>query len=42
MKKSLMITKAAFIWLKYSENSNIVKYYFNLKQVISILIYFKM
>ncbi len=44
MKKSLMI-KAALIWLKYSE-SNIVKYYYkyyyNLKQVIYILIYCKM
>ncbi len=23
----LMLTKAAFIWTKYSKNSNIVKYY---------------
>ncbi len=28
--------------LKYSKNSNIVKYYYNLKYLISILIYFKM
>ncbi len=26
---------------KYSKNSNIVKYYYNLKQQFSILIYFK-
>ncbi len=28
----ILYTKAAFIWLKkYSKNSNIVKYYYNLK-----------
>ncbi len=30
-KMSLMLTKATFIWLKYSKNSNIVKHYYNLK-----------
>ncbi len=30
-KISLIITMAAFIWSKYSKNSNIVNYYFNLK-----------
>ncbi len=30
--KSLMI--AAFIWLKYSKNSNIVKYYYNLNYIL--------
>ncbi len=29
--KSLMLTKAAFIWLIIPLNSNIVKYYYNLK-----------
>ncbi len=27
---------------KYSKNSNIVKYYYNLKELLSIWIYFKM
>ncbi len=25
------LTKTAFIWSKYSKNSNIVEYYYNLK-----------
>ncbi len=43
-EKSLMFTKVAFIWSiqKYSKNSNIVKYYYNLKELFSIWIYFKM
>ncbi len=30
------------IYLNYIKNSNIVKYYYNLKELFSILIYFKM
>ncbi len=29
-----MLTKVAFIWSKYSKNSNIVKYYYKYKNVI--------
>ncbi len=31
LMKSLKLTKTAIIWTKYSENSDIVKYYYNLK-----------
>ncbi len=31
---SLILTKAASIWSNYSRNSNIVKYYYNLKVVL--------
>ncbi len=34
-----MLTKDAFIW---SKNTNIVKYYYNLKELFSNWIYFKM
>ncbi len=37
-----MHPKAACFNQNYSENRNIVKYYYYLKQLISILIYFKM
>jgi len=41
--KSLLLTKAAlFDEQKKMANSNIVKYYDNLKWLFSILIYFKM
>ncbi len=30
-----MLTKAAFIWSKYNKNSNIVKYYYNLKKTVN-------
>ncbi len=37
-----MLTKAAFIWLKYikctDENSNIMEKYYNLKELFSIWI----
>ncbi len=36
-----MLTKATFIWYKYSKNSNILKYYYNFKQLFSIWMYFK-
>ncbi len=29
----LLLTKAALIWSKTQENSNIVKYYYNLKEL---------
>jgi len=32
----LMLTEAKCIWWKYSKNSNIVKYYYNLKEQFSI------
>ncbi len=37
-----MLTKAAFIWSKIQQNSNSVYYYYNLKELFSILIYFEM
>ncbi len=37
-----MLTKAAFLNKKYSKNSNIVKYYCNLKLLFYICIYFEM
>ncbi len=37
-----MLTKVALIWSKNSKSSNIVKYYYNLKYLLSIVIYFKM
>ncbi len=39
--KCLMLIKPAFIWSKIQKNYNIVKYYYNLKECLSILIYFK-
>ncbi len=36
--KSLMPSKAAFIYYKIQLNSNIVKYYYNLKQLFYIWI----
>ncbi len=30
-KSSLLLTKAAFIWSKYSKDINVVKYYYDLK-----------
>ncbi len=36
-----MLTKAAFIWLN-SKCSNIVKFYYILKELIYIHVYFKM
>ncbi len=39
LKEAFMLTKVEFIWLKYSKNSNIVKYYSNLKYLYYILIY---
>ncbi len=39
--QSLRLTKAAFILLKYSKTSYIVKYH-NFKEQFSILIHFKM
>ncbi len=41
-KVSPRFTKAVIIWSKYSKNSNILKYYYNLKCLFSIFIYFKM
>ncbi len=38
--KCLMLIKPAFL-IKNTENCNIVKYYYNLKDCISILMYFK-
>ncbi len=35
-----MLTKAAFIFIKNSKNSNIMKHYYNLKQLFSIRKYF--
>ncbi len=37
-----MLTKAVFIWSKYSKNSTIMKCYYNLNLLFSTLIYFKM
>lgn len=37
--KSLMLTKPKLVWLIYGENSNLVKYYYNIKAVV---IYFNM
>ncbi len=39
--KCLMLIKPAFICSKIQKNCNIVKYYYNLKEYLSILIYFK-
>ncbi len=39
-KKSLTLTKAALFDQKYSKNSNIVNYYYNLNELFSIWIYF--
>ncbi len=37
-----MLTKAAFIWSKYSKTvANIVKYYYNFETTVSILLHFK-
>jgi len=36
-----MLTMVAFISSKMQKNSNIVKYYYNLNELFSILIYFK-
>ncbi len=35
-----MLTKAAFVWSKYSKNNNIVKYYCNLKKNFSIVLFY--
>ncbi len=35
-----MLTKAAFVWSKYSKNNNIVKYYCNFKLFFSILLFY--
>ncbi len=40
LEKSLMLTKAAFIWRNSGKNSIMLKYYYNLNN-FSILIYFK-
>ncbi len=36
-----MLTKAALCFQKYSKNSKIVKYYYNLNELFSIWIYLK-
>ncbi len=42
-KRSLLCSLSLhFFDLKYHENSNVVKYYYNLKRLFSILIFFKM
>ncbi len=40
-KPIFILTKAAFIWSKYSKNSNFVKYYYNFK-ITFLFIYFKL
>ncbi len=39
-KKSLMLTKAVYLIAKQQQKTDVVKYYYNLKQLYSILIYF--
>ncbi len=34
-----MLTKAALVWSKYSKNSNIAKYYYNLKYILYLNIF---
>ncbi len=42
LERSLLCSQKLHLFdQKYSKNSNIVKYYYNLKQQFSILIYFK-
>ncbi len=36
-----MFTMAAFICLKYSQKSNILKYYYNFKYLLSISVFYK-